>query len=285
MSATAQSSVLTLARSFLFVPGHRPERFGKALASGADAVILDLEDAVPLNGKDEARAAIATAWATLSSAERARLLVRINPVGTPWHMQDLSLLQQLVGLGSVMLPKAESSRAIADVARACPGLPVLPLLESAEGFAQLDDIARAPQVLRLGLGHIDLQADIGMACGPDETELAPARWALVTATRRARLAPAVDGVTTATNDASALLRDTQRSRRFGFGAKLCIHPNQVAGVHQGFAPTEAERDWAERVLAAEAEAGGGAFSVDGKMVDAPVLALARQWLARAADPV
>ena len=285
MSATAQSSVLTLARSFLFVPGHRPERFGKALASGADAVILDLEDAVPLNGKDEARAAIATAWATLSSAERARLLVRINPVGTPWHMQDLSLLQQLVGLGSVMLPKAESSRAIADVARACPSLPVLPLLESAEGFAQLDDIARAPQVLRLGLGHIDLQADIGMACGPDETELAPARWALVTATRRARLAPAVDGVTTATNDASALLRDTQRSRRFGFGAKLCIHPNQVAGVHQGFAPTEAERDWAERVLAAEAEAGGGAFSVDGKMVDAPVLALARQWLARAADPV
>lgn len=284
MSTTAQSSVLTLARSFLFVPGHRPERFGKALASGADAVILDLEDAVPLNGKDEARAAIATAWATLSSAERARLLVRINPVGTPWHMQDLSLLQQLVGLGSVMLPKAESSRAIADVARACPGLPVLPLLESAEGFAQLDDIARAPQVLRLGLGHIDLQADIGMACGPDETELAPARWALVTATRRARLAPAVDGVTTATNDASALLRDTQRSRRFGFGAKLCIHPNQVAGVHQGFAPTEAERDWAERVLAAEAEAGGGAFSVDGKMVDAPVLALARQWLARAADP-
>lgn len=285
MSTPVQPSVLASARSFLFVPGQRPERFGKALASGADAVILDLEDAVPLTSKDDARTAIAMAWTNLTGTERARLLVRINPAGTPWHAQDLALLQQLVGLGAVMLPKAESSRAIADIAQVCPGLPVLPLLESAEGFAQLDDIARAPQVLRMGLGHIDLQADIGMACGPDEAELAPARWALVTVTRRARLAPAVDGVTTATNDASALLRDTQRSRRFGFGAKLCIHPNQVAGVHQGFAPTETERDWAERVLAAEAEAGGGAFSVDGKMVDAPVLALARQWLARAASPV
>lgn len=285
MSTPEQPSVLASARSFLFVPGQRPERFGKALASGADAVILDLEDAVPLTSKDDARTAIAMAWTNLTGAERARLLVRINPAGTPWHAQDLALLQQLLGLGAVMLPKAESSRAITDIARVCPGLPVLPLLESAEGFAQLDDIARAPQVLRLGLGHIDLQADIGMACGPDEAELAPARWALVTVTRRARLAPAVDGVTTATNDASALLRDTQRSRRFGFGAKLCIHPNQVAGVHQGFAPTETERDWAERVLAAEAEAGGGAFSVDGKMVDAPVLALARQWLARAASSV
>ena len=285
MSTPVQPSVLASARSFLFVPGQRPERFGKALASGADAVILDLEDAVPLTSKDDARTAIAMAWTNLTGTERARLLVRINPAGTPWHAQDLALLQQLVGLGAVMLPKAESSRAIADIVQVCPGLPVLPLLESAEGFAQLDDIARAPQVLRLGLGHIDLQADIGMACGPDEAELAPARWALVTVTRRARLAPAVDGVTTATNDASALLRDTQRSRRFGFGAKLCIHPNQVAGVHQGFAPTETERDWAERVLAAEAEAGGGAFSVEGKMVDAPVLALARQWLARAASPV
>lgn len=283
MNATVPPTVLTSARSFLFVPGHRTERFGKALASGADAVILDLEDAVPLAGKDEARAAIAAAWAGLSSSERARMLVRINPMGTPWYAHDLNLLQQLLGLGAVMLPKAESSRAIADVAQACPGLPVLPLLESAEGFAQLDDIARAPQVLRLGLGHIDLQADLGMACGPDESELAPARWALVTATRRARLAPAVDGVTTATTDAQALLRDTQRSRRFGFGAKLCIHPSQVAGVHQGFAPTEDERNWAQRVLAAEAQADGGAFSVDGKMVDAPVLALARQWLSRAAS--
>lgn len=284
MSTPVQPSVLASARSFLFVPGHRPERFGKALASGADAVILDLEDAVPLTSKDDARTAIAMAWTNLTGSERARLLVRINPVGTPWHAQDLALLQQLVGLGAVMLPKAESSRAIADIAQVCPGLPVLPLLESAEGFAQLDDIARAPQVLRMGLGHIDLQADIGMACGPDEAELAPARWALVTVTRRARLAPAVDGVTTATGDEHAVLRDTQRSRRFGFGAKLCIHPSQIASVHQGFSPTDAEQDWAQRVLAAEAHAGGGAFSVDGKMVDAPVLALARQWLARVAKP-
>ena len=206
--------------------------------------------------------------------------MRINPVGTTWHTGDVALLGQLAGLGGVMLPKAESGPSVAALAAACPGLTVLPLIESAEGFAQLDAIANAPQVVRLGLGHIDLQADLGMACGPDEAELAPARWALVVASRCAKLAAPVDGVTTATHDAAALLRDTQRSRRFGFGAKLCIHPAQVAGVHEGFAATQAELDWAQRVLAAEQVAGGGAFSVDGKMIDPPVLLLAHQLLRR-----
>ena len=101
---------------------------------------------------------------------------------------------------------------------------------------------------------------------------------MVVASRRAHLPAPVDGVTTATTDADVLARDAQRSRRFGFGAKLCIHPAQVAGVHQALAPTEVESDWARRVLAAEVAAGGGAFSVDGKMVDPPVLLLARQIL-------
>jgi citrate lyase subunit beta / citryl-CoA lyase len=155
---------------------------------------------------------------------------------------------------------------------------VLPLIESAEGVGQMDAIARAAGTLRLGLGHIDLQADLRIICGPDETEIAPIRLAMVVASRRAHLPAPVDGVTTATTDAQVLARDAQRSRRFGFGAKLCIHPAQVSGVHQALAPTEAECDWARRVLAAEVAAGGGAFSVDGKMVDPPVLLLARQIL-------
>ena len=278
---TGSDSLLANARSFLFVPGHRPERFFKALDSGADAVIIDLEDAVPLTTKFEARAAILYAWPTFSSQQKARLLVRINPAGTSLHQDDLRLLLQLPDLGAVMLAKTESRSAVTAVAQACPGLPVLPLMESAEGFAQLDDIAGAPQVLRLVLGHIDLQADIGMACGHEETELAPARWALVTATRRARLAPAVDGVTTATTELDALRRDTLRSRRFGFGAKLCIHPAQVAGVHTALAPTAAEIDWAQRVVQAQATTGGGVFSLDGKMTDPPVIDLARQIILRA----
>lgn len=281
MSQAAHDTVLASARSFLFVPGNRAERFEKALNSGADAVIIDLEDAVPLSNKDEARAAILAFWSSFNSSQRSRLLVRINQAGTPWHQADIGLLQQLRELGAVMLPKAESDATVAALAAACPGLPILPLLESAEGFAHLESIAAAPQVLRLGLGHIDLQADLGMACGPDEAELAPARWALVTTSRRTRLPPPVDGVTTATTNSEALQRDTLRSRRFGFGAKLCIHPAQVAGVHSALSPTSAEVEWAQRVLLAQTTTGGGAFSVDGKMIDPPVIELAHQLLRRA----
>jgi len=270
-------SPLSRARSFLFVPGNRPERFAKALASGADAVIVDLEDAVPLDAKDTARAALVAAWPGFDAAQRARLLVRVNPAGTPWHEADLATLGDLPGLGALMLPKAENPQQVEHAAQACR-VSVLPLIESAEGVGQMDAIARATGVLRLGLGHIDLQADLGMLCGPDEAELAPIRLAMVVASRRAHLPAPVDGVTTATTDEQVLAQDAQRSRRFGFGAKLCIHPAQVAGVHQALAPTEAECAWAERVLAAEAQARGGAFSVDGKMVDPPVLLLARQIL-------
>ena len=279
-AASAQSlppSKLAQARSFLFVPGNRPERFAKALASGADAVIIDLEDAVPLDAKATARDALLAAWSGFDAAERARLLVRVNPAGTPWHEADLAALGGLLELGALMLPKAENPQQV-EHAFMASGVPVLPLIESAEGVGQLDAIARAQGVLRLGLGHIDLQADLGMRCGPDEAELSPIRLAMVVASRRANLPAPVDGVTTATTDADVLAHDAQRSRRFGFGAKLCIHPAQVAGVHQALAPTEAECAWAERVLAAEAQARGGAFSVDGKMVDPPVLLLARQIL-------
>jgi len=268
---------LSRARSFLFVPGNRPERFAKALASGADAVIVDLEDAVPLDAKDVARAALLSAWAAFDAGQRARLLVRVNPAGTPWHEADLAALANLPGLGALMLPKAENPEQV-EHAFMASGVPVLPLIESAEGVGQMDSIARAQGVLRLGLGHIDLQADLGMRCGPDEAELAPIRLAMVVASRRAHLPAPVDGVTTATTDAQVLAQDAQRSRRFGLGAKLCIHPAQVAGVHQALAPTEAECAWAQRVLAAESAAGGGAFSVDGKMVDPPVLLLARHIL-------
>jgi citrate lyase subunit beta/citryl-CoA lyase len=277
MTVTPPMSRLAQARSFLFVPGNRPERFAKALASGADAVIIDLEDAVPLDAKDTARSVLLSAWTDLDAAERARLLVRVNPAGTPWHEADLAAVASLTGLGALMLPKAENAQQVEQAFRTSSAL-VLPLIESAEGVGQMDAIARAAGTLRLGLGHIDLQADLGVRCGPDEAELAPVRLAMVVASRRAGLPAPVDGVTTATQDAEVLAVDAQRSRRFGFGAKLCIHPAQVAGVHQALAPTQAECDWARRVLAAEVAAGGGAFSVDGKMVDPPVLLLARSLL-------
>jgi citrate lyase subunit beta / citryl-CoA lyase len=134
--------------------------------------------------------------------------------------------------------------------------------------------------LRLALGHLDLQADLGMVCGADEAELGSVRLDLVVASRLADLPPPIDGVSTSTQDMAQVLSDAARSRRFGFFAKLCIHPAQLAPVREAFTPTAAQQDWARRVLAAEAAAGGGAFSVDGKMVDSPVLKLARQILSQ-----
>ncbi len=273
----------SMARSFLFVPGDRPERYAKALASGADAIIIDLEDAVSIPAKAQARTALLDTLPTLSDGERARILVRINAQGTPWHDDDLALLAGLgrYSVAGVVVPKAQSAESVAAVASACPGLGLLPLLETAEGFHSIDSLAHAPQVVRLGLGHIDLQADLGMCCGADEQELAPARWAIVVASRRANLAQPVDGVTTSVSDLALLQAATERSRRFGFSAKLCIHPSQVAIVHTALTPAAAEIDWAQRVVLAMEKSGAGVVSVDGKMIDPPVLALAQQVLARA----
>jgi len=270
------------ARSFLFVPASRPERIAKALASGADIVVVDLEDAVEPPAKDSARLALRAGFDALEPAQRGRLMVRINGRGTPWHAQDVELLAQLAcaGLAGAMVPKAENGPSLAALAGACPGLALLPLIESASGFRALDAVAQAPQVARLGLGHIDLQADLGMACGEDEAELAPARWSLVVASRHAGLAAPVDGVTTRLNDTERLQADTARSRRFGFAAKLCIHPAQIAVVHAALASTEAEVAWAHRVVDASRQAQGGAVQLDGAMVDAPVLLKAQQILSR-----
>ena len=276
-------SLLTDARSFLFVPGNRPERFDKALASQADMVIVDLEDAVPAAGKAAARVALASAWQQWPTAQRARVVVRINAAQTDSHQDDLSWLAQRPGLPAVMVPKAEKPSDLIGVQDALgeAATALVPIIESAEGLVNVDALARCPRVLRLAFGNLDFQADLGMACGADEDELAPVRVAIVIASRRAGLAAPIDGVTTDTKDLTRVQADAARSLRFGFGAKLCIHPLQVAPVHAAFVPTAAQIDWARRVLLAEAAAGGGAFTVDGRMVDPPVLKLARQCLAMA----
>lgn len=283
-STVASSGALAAARSFLFVPANRPERFAKALASGAHAVIIDLEDAVAPADKAQARAQLCGAFAQIGATDRARLVVRMNACGTDWEDDDLQLLQTLAvqGLGGVMLPKAESVAALRRVAAAVGSrCALLPLIETVAGLDQVDALAVASQVLRLVFGHLDFQADLGLACAIDETELVPVRLAIVLATRRAGLAPAVDGVTPATLDSAQLQLDAARSRRGGFGAKLCIHPAQAAIVNLAFAPSAAELDWAQRVLAAFAAAGGGVVTLDGRMVDAPVVRLAQRTVAQA----
>lgn len=265
---------MTRLTSLLFVPASRPERFAKALAANADAVIIDLEDAVAPAEKDAARAALA-AW--LDPAQP--VLVRINAADTPWFVADLELLA-LPGIAGVVLPKAEHPDDVLVASHAGGGLPVLPLVESALGFEQRLALAHTDRVERLIFGHIDFQADMNMRASEDE--LLPFRAALVLASRLAGIAAPIDGVTTAIDDAELLQADALRARRLGFGGKLCIHPRQVAVVNRSFAPSADEIAWAQRVIAADAASGGAAVAVDGRMVDRPVVLRATAILADAA---
>lgn len=265
-------------RSFLFVPGNRPERFDKACAAGAGAVIIDLEDAVPPTEKTAARAAVLD-WLSASSADSARppVLLRVNAAGSDWFAGDAELAAH-PALAGVVLPKAEQGSEVEALtnfgARA-----VYPLIESAQGMAGVSLLARSPGVVRLMFGTIDFIVDLGIR-GEGE-ELDYFRSQLVLASRLAGIQPPVDGVTTAIDDAPLLTAETLRARRFGFGGKLCIHPRQVALVNQAYASTAEEIAWARRVLEGAAAANGAAFAVDGKMVDRPVILKAQEIMAQA----
>ena len=268
------------ARSFLFVPGNRPERFEKAARSGADAIVIDLEDSVPAAEKASARQAIEAEWMRLHTLG-VPLVVRINTVDSAAGAADLAWLARLQAPAAVMVPKAESVPALERVHHALQGVATLPLIESAAGYAALPGLGAAAGVLRLVVGHIDFMADTGLQCDDNETELAPLRFAVTIATRVNRLAPAVDGVTVRIGDDACLRADVVRALRFGFAGKLCIHPSQVATVHAAWMPSEQELEWARKVLAADAASAGAAVQLDGRMVDLPVVLQARRTVARA----
>lgn len=249
-------------RSYLFVPGDRPERYAKALAAGADAVIIDLEDAVAPLAKEGAREAL-RAWLN----QQQPVLVRVNSADTAWFADDIRLAR-LPGVAGIVLPKAERPD---DIARLMQqgAQAVLPLIESALGFHHALELARQPGVERLVFGSIDFSVDLGLTEGVEELQYF--RSQLVLVSRLAGILPPVDGVTTTLDDIARITDDTRRARRNGFGGKLCIHPRQVAHVNAAFAPSADEAAWAARVLQAVENTDGAAVALDGKMVDRPVI--------------
>ena len=267
-------------RTYLFVPGNRPDRFGKALTSGADAVVLDLEDAVAADAKDAARETV-RAWAVdATPADRARVVVRTNDLVSPHAARDLAAVAD-AALTAVMLPKTESADDVATVRSAAPDVVVLALVESARGLAAAEEIAAAPGVVRLVFGTLDYALDLDLELEDASDGLSYAAGRLAVASRCAGIATPVGGVTPQLGDEARLLADLAWSRRHGFGAKLCIHPAQVAAIHAALAPTTQAIERARRVL--EADAGSpGAAQLDGRMIDRPVVLAARRTLARAA---
>lgn len=254
--------------SLLFVPGNRPDRFDKAMASGADQVIIDLEDAVSPEQKPEARAGL------LGWAGRKGAVVRINAPGTPWYEEDVLACAE-AGVAAIMAAKAEDPGQL-EALHARTTRPIIALVETALGIEEARAVAAARGVCRLAFGAIDLALDLGLT-GPDET-LDGFRLRLTVASRLAGLAGPIDGVLTDFRNAPRLEADVRRVAGLGFRGKLCIHPGQVATVSYGFAPSEATIAWAETVVAL----GEDAVALDGEMIDRPVRARALAVLAQTA---
>lgn len=266
-------SDIETARSLLFVPGDRPDRFEKAATSGADAVICDLEDAVAPEHKAVARENVAS-WLGRTGVA----CVRVNAMDSPYFDDDCAALATLPGLRGVVVPKATEPAALAALGAVFgAGVRIVALIESALGLHRAYEIAATPEVARLAFGSIDFALDIGAT--EDDLSLLYARSALVVASRAANISAPVDGVTTALTDVELVGAATLKARRLGLSGKLCVHPGQVGAVNQAFMPTDDEVRWARRVV--ENAADDRASRVDGLMVDKPVAERARRILRRA----
>ena len=263
--------------TWLYVPGDRPDRVAKALASSADVVIVDLEDAVVADAKPDARQATADA---LQRASRP-LQVRVNSPGTPWHDDDVAMVARLPGAVGLRLPKAESVDAVRDVSTSAPDRAVHLLVESALGLEHAYDLATATSdVASLGLGEADLRADLGVT---SEDGLLWARGRIVAAAAAAGLPPPAMAAYTDVRDLDGLAASCRRGRAMGFLGRTAIHPDQLDVIRAAFKPTEGEVERARELLAA-AEKGaatrqGAVALADGRFVDAAVIRQARRVIA------
>lgn len=278
-------------RSFLFAPGNHARRVEKCLTLGADAVILDLEDAVAKAEKVGTRQTVVNA---LQAPRRCRGYVRVNSLDTAWCHGDF-VAMVTAGVEGIVLPKVESASDLLtaewllkslerDHGLPEGGIDLLPIVETARGYSNIKAIAAAgTRARRLAFGAGDFTLDVGITWSADETELLPYRTAFVVESRAAGLEPPIDTVWVALRDAEGFGRSVQRAKDLGFQGKLCIHPDQVPVVNTTFAPTDRELAHAQRVLDAFADAearGLAAIQVDGQFVDYPIVYLAQRLIAR-----
>lgn len=262
---------MSLPVTHLFVPGDRPERFAKALASETDRVILDLEDAVRPEAKATARAAILGA-----SLDWSRVILRINDATSPFFADDLDFLRGCAA-AAIMLPKAERSDMLDRVIRAAGrDVALLPQIETVRGLEAVPNLLAHPCASRAAFGHLDFALDLGAA--PEWEPLLYARSRLVALSRLAGALSPIDSVTPDVHDTERLGREAAAARKLGFGGKLLIHPAQVAPVADVFRPSAADIDWARRVMNAVSGGVAGAVALDGKMIDKPVEEAARRIL-------
>mgnify|MGYP005809996703 CR=1 FL=1 len=284
---------MTRLRTLLFAPGNHARRVEKALSLPADGVILDLEDAVAVAEKADAREPVTAAF---SRPRSGALYVRVNALSTEWCYGDMVAVTR-AGLDGIILPKIESAHQLRTAdwlitalerERGLPvgGIDLIPIIETAIGLRQIDHIAGAgTRVKRLAFGAGDFTLDVGMLWTRDELELLPARSACVLASRAAGIEPPLDTVWADLRDADGFARSAARAAALGFQGKMCIHPDQVAPGNAAFTPDAETLAKAQRVVAAfeQAEARGlASIQLDGQFIDYPIVARARRIVAMSA---
>ncbi|MDB5796140.1 MAG: CoA ester lyase [Paucimonas sp.] len=261
------------ARTLLFVPGNRPDRFDKAHASGADLIIIDLDASVAPEAKHEARQQ-ALDYLRQSPAS-GRCIVRCNAIDSAWGRDELKALNGLP-LAGVMLAKLESAAQSVEAISLLGNAPLVGLVETAIGISRVRDIASQGQCCRLAFGNMDYATDL---------HLEGNRWGMIypsselaIASRCAGLPPPVAGATPNFSDSSALMADLAFEKELGFGAKLCIHPAQVSIANAAHTPDQRQLERARRIL--EASQSSHAINLDGEMVDRPVIEWAQRLLGK-----
>ena len=256
-------------RSYLFAPGHNPKLLARVFEAGADAVMLDLEDAVPSDAKETARRGVADALA------RHPAWVRVNAARTALCEADLTAVAGAAY--GIRIPKVESAEDVAWVAERAPGKPLICAIESARGVLAAAEIAAVPGVRHLAMGGVDLARDLNATSGNLQTLYV--RSHLVIASRAADIEPPIDSVYAQLDDEAGLREQAEFARSLGFFGKSAIHPRQLPVLHQVFTPTAPEITWAREVLAAFDAAGGAALRLpSGEFVDLPVAERARRTL-------
>lgn len=275
-----KETMTRLFRSILFVPGTRPDRFGKAEAAGADAVVFDLEDSVEAVRKDDARQAIAS-WLAEAAPSPVGRIVRINGANTSYFDEDVHFLGNVAPFDAVMLPKVEEPWIIEHVAKAVASRTVIPLIETARAVFNALAIGSAKATVpALVFGGEDLTAQIGATRTVDGEELSFARAQVVLAAT-AIGADAIDGVLTDIHEPDLLRTDARRARALGYRGKLAIHPSQVPIINEVFSPTAEQIAQAKRIVDAYDDAaarGEGVIRLDNQMIDMPVVTRARRVL-------
>ncbi len=262
-------------RSYLFAPGHNAKLLTRVFTAGADAVMLDLEDAVPPEAKATARAMVAEVLAD------HRAWVRVNAAQTAWCEDDLAAVAEHAF--GIRIPKVESAADVEWVTARAHGKPIICAIESARGVLAAQEIAATPGVRFLAMGGVDLQRDLNTTGGNLQTLYA--RSHLVLASRAAGIEPPIDSVYPQLDDPDGLREQAEFARSLGFFGKSAIHPRQIDILHQVFTPTSSDIEWAETVITTFDAAGGEAFQLpSGEFVDLPVADRARRLLQIAGDP-